>query len=43
VAAWINQPKQISTLHLESKLFNKVSNFHWHIPNICVARFTFMV
>ncbi|MEP9411143.1 MAG: hypothetical protein HRF42_07005 [Candidatus Brocadia sp.] len=28
VAAWINQPKQISTLHLESKLFKKVSNSH---------------
>ncbi len=28
VAAWINQPKQISTLPFESKLFNNVSNFH---------------
>ena len=28
VAAWINQPIQNSTLHLESKLFNIVSNFH---------------
>ena len=28
VAAWINQPKQKSTLSLESKFFKKVSNFH---------------
>ncbi|HQU32548.1 MAG TPA: hypothetical protein PLA96_13755 [Candidatus Brocadia sapporoensis] len=28
VAAWINQPKQNSTLPLESKLFLNVSNFH---------------
>lgn len=28
LAAWINQPKQNSTLPLESKLFKKMSNFH---------------